>query len=133
MTRSKAQEKEPTIELCHCFSLLCYYIMSLSLCYFLYVMHYCYVLCVDVMMSLGVRFIPAGLDQQLSTAERSIRTTLSKVGGILNTLPYNLLVRWLMYLVQLAVFNIKCMSMRQSHGWYSPKEVRMLLSVVDNC
>ena len=76
-----------------------------------------------MMRSLGVRFNPAGPGQHLPMTERGIRTIKSKVRGILNTLPYNLAVRWLMYLVQFVVTRISYMPMRQSHGWYSPKEM----------
>ena len=57
-------------------------------------------LCTDSMRSLGVRFKPAGPGKQVPTVKRSISTVKSKVRVILNTLPYNLPVRWLMYLEQ---------------------------------
>ena len=75
------------------------------------------VICDDIMRSLGVRFNPIGPDQHVPMVKRSIGTIKSKAIGILNTLPYNLLVRWLMYLVQFVVTSrINCMPMRQSHG-----------------
>ena len=55
--------------------------------------------------------------------ERSIWTIKSKFRGVLDTLPYDLPVRWLMYLVQLVVTRINCMPMRQSHGWHSHMEL----------
>ena len=73
-------------------------------------------ICIDIMRSLGIRFNPVGPGQHVSTVERSIRTVKSMVRGILNNLPYNLPLRWLMYLVQFVVTRVNCMSMRQNHG-----------------
>ena len=38
-------------------------------------------LCIDIMRSLGVKFNPAGPDQQVPTVERDIRDIKSKVRG----------------------------------------------------
>ena len=60
-------------------------------------------LCTDNMRSLEVRFSPAGPTQHVLTTERGTRTSKFKASGILNALPYNLPMVWLMYLVHFVV------------------------------
>ena len=75
------------------------------------------------MSALRVRLKPAGLGQDVPTVTSAIKNIKLKVRGTLNTLSYNLPIRWLMCLVQFMVTKINCMPMRRRHGWHGSKQM----------